>query len=43
MYVNFSGDLRFGGPVQKIWGPLSYVEHAKIFRPLPCENVVTAT
>jgi len=24
-------------------GGLSYVEHAKIFRSLPCENVVTAT
>jgi len=31
------------GPVQNIWGALSYVEHAKIFRPLSCENVVTAT
>jgi len=38
-----SGGLRFGGPVQKIWGALSYVDPAKIFRPLQCENVVTAT
>jgi len=31
--------------MQDIWGgdALSYVEHAKIFRSLPCENVVTAT
>jgi len=35
--------LGLGGPVQNIWGGLSYVEHAKIFGPLPCENVVTAT
>jgi len=32
-----------GGPVQNIWGALSYVEHAKIFWPIPCENIVTAT
>jgi len=35
--------LGLGGPVQKIWRALSYVEHSKIFRHLPCENVVTAT
>jgi len=25
--------LGLGGPVQKIWGTISYAEHAKIFRP----------
>jgi len=48
-YLNYgwcvcSGGLRFGGSLCKIFGgPLSYVEYAKIFRPLPCENVVIAT
>jgi len=35
--------LGLGGPVQNIWGALSYVEHVKIFRLLSCEKVVTST
>jgi len=34
--------LGLGRPCAKyLGGPLSYVVHAKIFGPLPCENVVT--
>jgi len=35
--------LGLGGPCAKDLGGLSYAEHAKIFRSLRCENVVTAT
>jgi len=45
-YWQFSdpfGGLRFEEALCKIFGgPLSYVEHAKIFGPF-CENLVTAT
>jgi len=35
--------LGLGGLCKIFGGPLSYVEHAKIFPTLSCENVVTAT